>query len=133
MKLPIRIATAAVLLASLLVSQESRFHTTRPSPKLLPLPKEEGVFSFVIFGDRTTGVPEGLKTLAQAVVDVNLLAPDLVMTVGDLVQGYNDSKEWVEQAKAYKAVMAKLAMPWCPVPGNHDIYYRGKNRPKTEH
>src|SRR5262245_55135933 len=107
--------------------QESRFVTDRPSPRLLPLPKEEGVFSFVVYGDRTTGIPEGLKILAQAVADTNLLAPDLVMTVGDLVQGYNDTQEWTRQALEYKAVMSKLTMPWFPVAGNHDIYYRGKN------
>src|SRR5262245_14260729 len=124
---------ALLVLASAACGPESRFVTNRPNPRLLPLPKEEGAFAFVVYGDRTTGVPEGLKTLAQAVVDTNLLAPDLVMTVGDLVQGYNDTKEWVQQAEDYKAVMAKLGMPWYPVPGNHDIYYRGKDRPKTEH
>src|SRR5437868_4875908 len=88
-----------LVLAPLTGAQESRFVTNRPNPRLLPLPKEEGAFAFVVFGDRTHGVPEGLVTLGQAVSDVNLLAPDLVMTVGDLVQGYNDTKEWAEQAK----------------------------------
>jgi hypothetical protein len=121
------------LLASRAEAQESRFVTNRPAPKLLPLPREEGVFSFVIFGDRTTGKPEGLRILEQAVADVNLLAPDLVMTVGDLVQGYNDTAEWTKQALEYKAVMSGLRMPWFPVSGNHDIYWRGEGRPKNEH
>jgi Concanavalin A-like lectin/glucanases superfamily/Calcineurin-like phosphoesterase len=131
--IPRRLAALLVVVASCALAQESRFHTNRPNPRILPLPKEEDAFSFVIFGDRTSGVPEGLKTLALAVADVNLLAPDLVMTVGDLVQGYNDTTEWVKQANEYKAVMAKLSMPWFAVPGNHDLYYRGKDRPKTEH
>jgi hypothetical protein len=74
-----------LILASLGAGQESRFVTNRPNPRLLPLPKEEGVFAFVVYGDRTSGVPAGLKILEQAVADTNLLAPDLVMTVGDLV------------------------------------------------
>ncbi len=121
------------LLAAVAAAQESRFVTDRPTPRLLPLPSEEEAFQFVIFGDRTSGKPEGLKILEQATADVNLFAPDLVMTVGDLVQGYNDQKTWLEQARDYKAVMEKLRMPWFPVVGNHDIYFRGQNPPKNQH
>lgn len=111
-----------------------RFTTSRPNPLVLPLPDEKDAFFFVVFGDRTSGPPEGVKILAQAVDDVNLLAPDLVMTVGDLVQGYNDVPQWLEQAAEYKGVMSKLCCPWFPVVGNHDIYWRGKGpAPKGEH
>jgi hypothetical protein len=129
-----RIACVAALIAAhLACAQESRFVTNRPNPRLLPLPREEGAFAFVVYGDRTSGVPAGLKILEQAVADTNLLAPDLVMTVGDLVQGYNDTEEWLRQAAEYKAIMGKLSMPWFPVPGNHDIYYRGRNAPPRQH
>lgn len=116
------------------VLPDARFTTSRPNPLALPLPGETDAFFFVVFGDRTSGPPEGVKVLAQAVDDVNLLAPDLVMTVGDLVQGYNDTPQWVEQATEYKGIMAKLCCPWFPVVGNHDIYWRGKGAaPKGEH
>ncbi|MDZ4773272.1 MAG: LamG-like jellyroll fold domain-containing protein [Planctomycetota bacterium] len=111
-----------------------RFKTSRANPLVLPLPDEKDAFFFVVFGDRTNGPPEGVKILAQAVADVNLLAPDLVMTVGDLVQGYNDTPEWLVEATEYKATMSQLACPWFPVVGNHDIYWRGKGAaPKGQH
>lgn len=102
------------------------FFTTRGDTQVLPLAKEEDVFHFVVYGDRTGGVPEGLKVLEQAVADTNLLSPDLVMTVGDLIQGYNEKPEWMRQMAEYKEIMNRLDMRWFPVAGNHDVYWRGK-------
>jgi hypothetical protein len=111
----------------------ARFVTTRKSEIALPLPKEDDAFSFVIFGDRTGGPVDGVKVLADAVRDVNLLEPDLVMTVGDLVNGYNDTPKWLEQAREYKEIMSHLLCPWFPASGNHDIYWRGEGKPAGEH
>ncbi len=105
------------------------FFTTRPNSLTLPLAKEEDVFHFIVYGDRTGGVPAGLKVLEQAVVDTNLLDPDLVMTVGDLIQGYNDTPEWLQQMVDYKDIMNRLQMKWFPVAGNHDVYWRGVGNP----
>lgn len=107
--------------------------TTRTAAKVLPLAKEEDVFHFVIYGDRTGGRPDGLKVLEQAVVDTNLLDPDLVMTVGDLIQGYSETDQWLREMEQYKSIMEKLNMKWYPVAGNHDIYWRGKGRPPAGH
>lgn len=111
------------------VDQPKGFFTTRGESRVLPPAKEDDVFHFVVYGDRTGGVPEGLKVLEQAVVDTNLLDPDLVMTVGDLIQGYNETDEWMEQMVEYKAIMDRLSMQWFPVAGNHDVYWRGKTPP----
>ena len=68
---------------TLLEADDSRrVHTSRPNPRVLPLPKEEGVFHVVIYGDRTGGPKDGINVVKQAVKDTNLLAPDFVMTVG---------------------------------------------------
>jgi hypothetical protein len=126
---------ALVLLASAraVAAQERHVHTDRKVTRLLPLPKEEGVFHFIIFGDRTGGPPEGIQVLAQAVSDTNLLGPDLVMTVGDLVQGYNATPLWMKQMTEFRATMDKLTCRWFPVAGNHDVYYRGADKPPREH
>ena len=108
-----------------------RFHTNREGNALV-LPVEQDAFQFVIFGDRTGGPNTGINILAQAVADTNLLEPDLVMTVGDLVNGYKDDKVWMAQMKQFKSVMNELICPWFPVAGNHDIYWRGPNKPEGE-
>ncbi|MEO9593547.1 metallophosphoesterase family protein, partial [Rhodopirellula bahusiensis] len=110
------------------------FYTTRESTQVLPLANEEDAFHFVVYGDRTGGVPAGLKVLEQAVQDTNLLSPDLVMTVGDLIQGYNEKPEWMRQMAEYKEIMNELDVRWFPVAGNHDVYWRGKGpAPQGQH
>ena len=110
-----------------------RSRPSRPGARDLPLPSDEAVFHFVIFGDRTGGPAEGIEVLAQAVEDTNLLDPDLVLTVGDLVEGYNQPPEWLAQMEEYRGTMAGLNMPWYPVAGNHDVYWRGSEPPPGHH
>ena len=107
--------------------------TTRVDAKAIVVPQADDGFHFVIFGDRTGGVPAGLEILKQAVRDTNLLDPDFVMTVGDLIQGYNTEKDWLPEMRQYKAIMKRLNMNWFPVAGNHDIYWQGKGRPQGHH
>ncbi len=103
---------------------DKRFFTTRDSQVVLPLTKEDDAFVFAVFGDRTGGPAEGVNVLADAVRDVNLLEPDLVMTVGDLINGYDQTPAWMTQMKEYKSIMKHLLCPWFPVAGNHDVYWR---------
>jgi hypothetical protein len=108
-------------------------YTDRHSPVKLEKPSEEESFTFAIFGDRTGGLHSGLRVLEKAVAEINAIGPDLVMTVGDLVQGYNQRSEWLMQMGEFKLVMNRLVVPWFPVAGNHDVYWRGDGRPEKEH
>lgn len=111
----------------------TRFTTSRDGAPLV-LPTEQDSFFFVVFGDRTGGPVEGVSVLADAVRDTNLLEPDLVMTVGDLINGYNEATAWMAQMTEFKAIMDELLCPWFPVVGNHDVYWRGDGpRPAEEH
>ena len=109
-------------------SKSTQVVTDRKDAIHLPTPKTEDAFQFIVYGDRTGGLPSGLEVLRQAVKDTNLFSPDLVMTVGDLVEGYNETPEWMQQMREFKGIMGSLDMAWYPVAGNHDIYWRGKGK-----
>jgi hypothetical protein len=78
-------------------------------------------FQFVIIGDRTGGHNvEG--TFELAVGQLNLLQPEFVINVGDIIEGYSDdpaelNAEWDE----VDAMLANLDFPFFRTPGNHDI------------
>jgi Concanavalin A-like lectin/glucanases superfamily/Calcineurin-like phosphoesterase len=128
-----RVLCALLVLPLAIFAQTGEVETDRPNAKKLAPPAAEPSWQFAVFGDRTGGPESGLSILEDAVGDVNLVHPDLVMTVGDLINGYNPGDAWMRQMRDYRAVMDRLRMPWYPVAGNHDIYFRGKNRPKGGH
>ena len=78
-------------------------------------------FQFAIIGDRTGGA-NVLKTFDMAMDQLNLLQPEFVINVGDLIEGYSEDKaelnaEWDEA----DVMLKKLDMPFFHTPGNHDI------------
>lgn len=78
-------------------------------------------FRFAIIGDRCGGERPGFFGKAMDVL--NLLRPEFVMSVGDLIDGCGASKEklrrqWEEEQRFVK----KLDMPFFHVVGNHDIW-----------
>jgi hypothetical protein len=78
-------------------------------------------FQFAIIGDRTGGA-NVQKTFEMAVGQLNLLQPEFVINVGDVIEGYSDeaaelNAEWDEM----DGMMSKLQMPFFRTPGNFDI------------
>lgn len=112
---------------------EARFSTSRETKTFPQLPGRDDSFNFVVLGDRTSGQDSHVAILADAVRDINLFEPDLVMNVGDMVQGYNTTDLWTRQMKEFKDIMGRLKCPWFPTVGNHDVYWRGPDQPKFQH
>ena len=78
-------------------------------------------FQFVVIGDRTGGA-NVQETFKLAVGQLNLLQPEFVINVGDIIEGYSDDKaelnaEWDE----VDAMLNQLNMPFFRTVGNHDI------------
>ena len=77
-------------------------------------------FQFAIVADRTGGHRPGV--FADAVEKLNLLKPEFVICIGDLIEGYTDDiakldRQWQE----FDSLANKLQMPFFYLPGNHDI------------
>ena len=80
-------------------------------------------FQFAIVGDNTGGPRPGV--FEQAIDQLNLLNPEFVISVGDLINGVKDTRDtdvidamWVEMM----GILDRLDAPFFLVPGNHDIY-----------
>ncbi len=83
-------------------------------------PNSTEAFSFVVVSDRTGAHVEG--EWAAAVKQVNLLQPDFVICVGDLIEGYTEDQtkltnEWDE----FEAMTRKFEAPFFYCAGNHDV------------
>jgi hypothetical protein len=77
-------------------------------------------FQFAVVSDRTGGHRE--KVFSKAVYQVNLLQPQFVMSVGDLIEGYTTKDDaMTEQWDQFDGFVKKLEMPFFYVPGNHDL------------
>jgi len=77
-------------------------------------------FQFAIVTDRTGGHRPGV--FYSAVHKANLLQPEFIMSVGDLIEGYSTDLEKLHtEWTAFRAMTAELEMPFFYVPGNHDI------------
>jgi len=86
----------------------------------LNLNNDPGNFQFAIVSDRTGGHRPGV--FAKAVRRLNLLQPEFVMSIGDLIEGYTGDEAAVNaQRDEFEGLVNRLEMPFFYVPGNHDI------------
>lgn len=77
-------------------------------------------FQFAIVTDRTGGHRPGVFPLG--IKKLNLLQPEFVMSVGDLIEGYTkDTVQLNTEWKEFKGFIEPLDAPFFYVPGNHDI------------
>ena len=77
-------------------------------------------FRFAIVGDRTGLHRAGV--FEKGLADLNLLRPDFVMSVGDLIEGYTKDENEIDQEwHEIQSFTAKLDAPFFYVPGNHDL------------
>lgn len=117
-----RIPFMFFLLTSLVLSQtfETDVKTVKKPWNHLNFQNDPNQFQFAIVTDRTGGHREGV--FKDAVNKLNLLMPEFVICVGDLIEGYTTElaqveKEWVE----FNRMTNTLKMPFFYLPGNHDI------------
>ena len=96
-----------VSVADTRLGASANIYTDRELAVSLSKPDDKPSFSFVIFGDRTKGSRKELAYLRKAVAEVNIIRPDFVITVGDLVNGSRQPEKWVAQAVEYKKIMNK--------------------------
>jgi hypothetical protein len=90
-----------------------------PWTGLAPL-REPGDFRFVVVTDRTGGHRDGV--FESAMPRINLVRPEFVVSVGDLIEGYSDDPAVLgEQWDEIEGAVARLQMPFFYVPGNHDM------------
>ena len=77
-------------------------------------------FQFVVVSDRTGGARPGV--FEDGLRKINLLQPEFVMSVGDLIQGGTRDRLAIEtQWRQFRSWVDQLEMPFFFVPGNHDI------------
>lgn len=119
------ISTFLLLLASVFTfGQKSELQITVPEgPKpwsSLDINRSDDQFQFAIVTDRTGGRRPGV--FFTGVKKLNLLQPEFVMSVGDLIDGYTqDVPELDRQWKEFDSFIDSLQVPFFYTPGNHDI------------
>lgn len=85
----------------------------------LQLNNDPRAFQFAIVTDRTGGHRPGV--FEDAINKLNLLQPEFVMSVGDLIEGYTEDRKKIDgEWDEFQGFIAKLQMPFFYVAGNHD-------------
>ncbi|NBO93350.1 MAG: hypothetical protein EBV06_13720 [Planctomycetia bacterium] len=127
-RLLLGLLAAGVLAGAMAWSAASRssrpefdFKTEKVNPMTAAkLNNDPDSFQFAIVSDRTGG--HRARIFAQAVEQLNLMQPEFVVSVGDLIEGYSrDKRQVASEWKEFQTYVSRLQMPFFYVPGNHDI------------
>jgi predicted phosphodiesterase len=85
-----------------------------------PIGENPGEFQFAVIADIHGGNRPGI--FEQAVEKINLMNPEFVLSVGDLIDGYSeDDSLLTAQWNYFEKQIEPLNMRFFRVPGNHDI------------
>ncbi|MDO3384579.1 metallophosphoesterase [Gilvimarinus sp. SDUM040013] len=85
----------------------------------LQINNNPSAFQFAIVTDRTGGLRPGV--FSEAVDKLNLLQPEFVVSVGDLIEGYTeDRQQLASEWNEFDSMVARLDMPFFYLAGNHD-------------
>ncbi len=77
-------------------------------------------FQFAVVSDRTGG--HRARVFARAVEQLNLLQPEFVVSVGDLIEGYTTDRARLDREwREFQGYVGRLQMPFFYAPGNHDM------------
>lgn len=118
----LKITSAALLLFTVAVSAQT-FSSPLGSEKKpwTAIPQgNSDTYKFVVLPDKTGGSETG--AFEKAIEEINRIAPDFVINVGDLVEGFvSDVKFSEPQWADMKQRLSKLEVPFFLVGGNHDL------------
>jgi predicted phosphodiesterase len=114
----------ALLWAVEIVAEESVIRVDQQSGanpwSNLEFPDASVDFQFAVISDNTGGAYPGV--FDKAMDKLNLMQPEFVMSVGDLIEGYSNNREaLIAEWEEIDASVDKLEMPFFYVVGNHDI------------
>ncbi|HVK16105.1 MAG TPA: metallophosphoesterase [Fimbriiglobus sp.] len=103
------------------LASELKIATAEKNPWTgLKLNNDKDQFQFVVVSDRTGG--HRAKIFSRAVHQINLLQPEFVLSVGDLIEGYTQKPDVMDaQWKEFEGYLKNFQMPFFYVPGNHDL------------
>jgi 3',5'-cyclic AMP phosphodiesterase CpdA len=95
-------------------------HEKRNPWTSLRLNNDPDEFQFALVADRTGG--HRPLVFSRAVDRLNLLQPEFVITVGDLIEGGKRTDEQIEaEWQEFDGYVKRLQMPFFYVTGNHDV------------
>jgi hypothetical protein len=95
-------------------------HEKRNPWTSLRLNNDPDEFQFAVVADRTGG--HRPLVFSRAVARLNLLQPEFVITVGDLIEGGKRTDEQLEaEWQEFDGYVKRLQMPFFYVTGNHDV------------
>jgi 3',5'-cyclic AMP phosphodiesterase CpdA len=85
-----------------------------------PTGEAEGQFTFAVIGDLNSGERAGV--LEVAVEQLNLLRPEFILSIGDLVEGgTEDTVQLKQEYEFFDQRVSKATAPLFHLGGNHDL------------